>query len=88
MGAGMKLYVSPPFRLWCAEHDRAPESWDKWPTLIPQRVAQSPTHEASMADFDKDGKWVINVKAMSCGDNGWLCHEKWTITKSVGKGIA
>lgn len=78
----MKLYVSLPFRLWCAEHDRAPESWDKWPRLMPLRVAEHPTHEADMKDFESDGRWVINVKAMSCGDNGWMCYDQWEIRPS------
>lgn len=77
----MKLPVSKEaIRIWCDEHERAPEVWDKWPRLIPKRVADSRDLEANMAGFDKDGAWRINLKEMSCGDAGFTCMDEWYLS--------
>ena len=77
----MKIPVTKEaLRIWCDQHDRAPEPWDKWPRLIPKRVSDSPNLEADMKDFDNDGAWRINLKEMSCGDAGFTCMDEWYLS--------
>lgn len=69
-------------RIWCMTHWIAVDTPERYPMLMPKRVAESPTQSADMSGFEHDGTWVVNYADVYCPlepGNGVSCRDQWKV---------